>query len=89
MYSDWRVNGAGLRVSHRYRFGAIDAEAMVTRAKRWINVPAQMSAVIASSASSGYESYIIAKTLFIVFIMHLSVAQALNFTMWIPLTQTT
>ena len=50
---DWRVNGAGLRVSHKHGFGAIDAEAMVTRAKRWTNVPPQMSAVIASSASSG------------------------------------
>ena len=33
------VNGAGLTVSHQFGFGAIDAEAMVTRAKRWINVP--------------------------------------------------
>ena len=35
------TNGAGLRVSHQFGFGAIDAEAMVTRAQRWVNVPQQ------------------------------------------------
>ena len=51
---DWRVNGAGLRVSHKHGFGAIDAEAMVTRAKRWINVPPQVIARINPSITSGY-----------------------------------
>ena len=37
----WVTNGAGLRVSHSFGFGAIDAEAMVTRARHWINVPQQ------------------------------------------------
>ena len=32
---DWVTNGAGLRVSHHFGFGAIDAEAMVTRARHW------------------------------------------------------
>ena len=37
----WVTNGAGLKVSRRFGFGAIDAEAIVTRARRWINVPEQ------------------------------------------------
>ena len=34
-------NGAGLKVSSQFGFGAIDAEAMVSRASHWINVPEQ------------------------------------------------
>ena len=39
------TNGAGLRVSHHvhYGFGAIDGEAMVTRAQHWTNVPDQVT----------------------------------------------
>ena len=40
---EWTTNGAGLPVSHKFGFGAIDAEAMVTRARRWTNVPDQLS----------------------------------------------
>ena len=50
---DWRVNGAGLRVSHKHGFGAIDAEAMVTRAKRWINVPPQSTSIVSASNTTG------------------------------------
>ena len=39
----WITNGAGLRVSHQFGFGAIDAEAMVTRARNWTIVPEQHS----------------------------------------------
>ena len=48
MYStrDVVTNGAGLRVSHQFGFGAIDAEAMVTRAQRWINVPEQVKQTV-------------------------------------------
>ena len=35
-------NGASLAVSRQYGFGVIDAEAMVTRAQHWINVPPRM-----------------------------------------------
>ena len=35
-------NGAGLAVSRQYGFGVMDAEAMVTRARHWVNVPPQM-----------------------------------------------
>ena len=44
MESGWMINGAGLNVSSAFGFGAIDAEAMVTRAKHWINVPEQLHA---------------------------------------------
>ena len=40
---NWFTNGGGLKVSPKFGFGAIDAEALVTRARRWINVPAQQS----------------------------------------------
>ena len=40
---DVQTNAAGLKFSHSVGFGAIDAEAMVTRAKHWINVPAQQT----------------------------------------------
>ena len=39
---EWITNGAGLNVSSQFGFGAIDADAMVTRAKNWINVPSQI-----------------------------------------------
>ena len=38
---EWTTNGAGLKVSSQFGFGAIDAEAIVTRAKNWTNVPPQ------------------------------------------------
>ena len=50
---DWVVNGGGLKVSHHFGFGAIDAEAMVSRAKQWINVPEQHTKTFYSSSSSG------------------------------------
>ena len=40
------ANAAGLKVSHHFGFGAIDAEAMVTRARHWINVPEQHNITI-------------------------------------------
>ena len=39
---DLETNGAGLKFSHHFGFGAIDAEAMVTRARHWTNVPEQL-----------------------------------------------
>ena len=50
---DWRTNGAGLRVSHKHGFGAIDAEAMVTKAKRWISVPPQSVSVVSPLNTTG------------------------------------
>ena len=39
---DTRItNGAGLVVSHEHGHGAMDAEAMVSRARHWIPVPPQ------------------------------------------------
>jgi len=36
--SSWEINGAGLNVSHKYGFGAIDAGAAVSLAENWTNV---------------------------------------------------
>ena len=36
-------NGAGLTFSHYFGFGAVDAEAVVTRARHWTTVPPQTS----------------------------------------------
>lgn len=38
---DWKTNAAGLRVSHLYGFGLVDAEAMVREASKWRTVPPQ------------------------------------------------
>ena len=43
---DLATNGAGLKFSHHIGFGAIDAEALVTRARHWINVPRQQMCTI-------------------------------------------
>ena len=53
-YGDWTLNGGGLWVSPQYGFGAIDAEAMVTRARNWIPVPEQQSCLIFPETSNGY-----------------------------------
>lgn len=39
--SDWVTNGAGMKVNHKYGFGAIDAWAAVQLARSWTNVAAQ------------------------------------------------
>ena len=51
---EWSTNGAGLKVSHKFGFGAVDAEAMVTRARRWINVPEQQSSTVYGTFGLGY-----------------------------------
>ena len=47
------VNGAGLQVSRDYGFGVIDAEAMVSRVRHWINVPPQLEQIITPATDSG------------------------------------
>ena len=47
------INGAGLLVSRQYGFGVMDAEAMVTRARHWINVPPQLEEQITPTVHSG------------------------------------
>lgn len=42
----WTTNGGGLPVSKNYGFGAVDAEALVSRARHWISVPPQNSCSI-------------------------------------------
>ena len=39
---DFTTNAHGLRFSRKFGFGALDAEAMVTRARSWIPVPRQV-----------------------------------------------
>ena len=51
--TDSVTNGAGLSVSHQVGFGVIDAEAMVTRATRWTNVPPLMTEDAIPFPSSG------------------------------------
>ena len=48
----WYKNGAGLWVSNQFGFGAVDAEAIVRRARRWINVPEQISEEHVPSSST-------------------------------------
>ena len=50
---EWVVNGAGLWVSHQFGFGAIDAEAMVTRARNWVPVPEQQTCHVYPNAGGG------------------------------------
>ena len=52
---EWFTNGGGLRVSPKFGFGAVDAEAMVTRARRWINVPSQQTSLVFPSSTSRYD----------------------------------
>ena len=47
------MNGGGLKVSHKFGFGAVDAEALVTRARRWTTVPAQAQSNIQGDRFSG------------------------------------
>ncbi len=49
--SGWTTNGAGLLVSHQFGFGAIDAEAMVTRAQYWTSVPQQRTCTVKPSSN--------------------------------------
>lgn len=43
--NDWKVNGAGHKVSHLYGFGLVDADALVVEAKKWMAVPPQHTCV--------------------------------------------
>lgn len=49
----WSINGAGIRISPQFGFGAIDAEAMVSRARYWTNVPDQITQTFSLSEHSG------------------------------------
>ena len=51
--NDKFTNGAGLTVSHHFGFGAIDADAMVTRAKHWVNVPSEISHTLTPYITTG------------------------------------
>lgn len=57
-FGNWTTNGAGLRVSPKFGFGAVDAEALVTRARYWTTVPERVSCFIKPRKKSGivYQS---------------------------------
>ncbi|XP_068609494.1 proprotein convertase subtilisin/kexin type 5 [Brachionichthys hirsutus] len=46
---DWRVNGAGHKVSHLYGFGLLNAESAVQEAERWKRVPSQHACAAGAS----------------------------------------
>ena len=48
----WYTNGAGLNVSSQFGFGAINAEAVVTKAQHWTTVPEQMLANVVPTANT-------------------------------------
>lgn len=48
--TDWILNGSGLKFNHKFGAGLINADAAVTLAKTWTNLPAQQSI---SSAQTG------------------------------------
>ena len=48
---EWVTNGAGLRVSHRYGFGIMDAAALVNRARNWSTVPERLSCNVTAQLS--------------------------------------
>lgn len=50
---DYFINGAGLAVSHYFGFGAIDGEALITRAQQWTNVPSQIVDAVVPSVDFG------------------------------------
>lgn len=47
----WLTNGAGLKVSHQYGFGIINAAAVVNRARYWTTVPPQYNCTIDATPS--------------------------------------
>ena len=55
--SSYTTNGAGLKVSRKFGFGVLDAEAMVTRARHWINVPPQIEHRRSPNPRSGLVVY--------------------------------
>ena len=49
----WAMNDAGLRFHLQYGFGAVDTEAIVTRARYWENVPDQMNKTVVPEENAG------------------------------------
>ncbi len=49
---NWTETGAGLRVSPQFGFGAIDAEAIVMKAKYWTALPQRLSCLIRPDVTS-------------------------------------
>ncbi|MGZ5075438.1 MAG: S8 family serine peptidase [Methylobacter sp.] len=50
--TDWTTNGGGFHINHNYGYGAIDANAAVSAAKTWKNIPAQKTATASATLTS-------------------------------------
>ena len=74
---DWKTNGAGLKVSSKFGFGAVDAEAMVTRARNWINVPQQLHSSLYSGITNtdGLAFLLYIPFAFFTFLINLSIGR--------------
>ncbi|XP_063426114.1 furin-like protease 1, isoforms 1/1-X/2 [Mytilus trossulus] len=55
-YSSWQTNGKGKEYSQVLGFGFMDAEAMVTQAASWTNVPSQTTCTTSPFTGSGSTS---------------------------------
>ncbi|VDI45925.1 Hypothetical predicted protein, partial [Mytilus galloprovincialis] len=55
-YSSWATNGKGKEYSQVLGFGFMDAEAMVTQAASWTNVPSQTTCMTSTFTGSGSTS---------------------------------
>ena len=49
---EFHTNGAGLRVSHKYGFGILDAAAIVNRGRWWITAPPRDNCTFAVDVSN-------------------------------------
>ncbi len=49
---DWLTNAAGLHFNHKYGAGLVDAEAAVTLAQSWINLPAVTSTQLSNTTAT-------------------------------------
>ena len=50
---EWFLNGGGLYFSHQFGFGALDADALVSRARNWTSVPEQTQYTIVPMGTMG------------------------------------
>lgn len=84
---DWMTNSGGRRISQLFGFGAVDVEAMVTRAKRWITVPPQRTVIVfpsqlklqeASVASPSFFSFAVGRTAAVRFVEHVTLRLTLT-----------
>ncbi len=47
--SDWAVNSAGLNINHKYGFGAVDAESLLSKANTWTRISSSQQKVVGTN----------------------------------------